>query len=240
MKLNVATFNIQHGKDFPHYLETKKEKINLQLMADTIRAMKVDLCGLNEVYGQSEAYGDQIDRLKEELGWHGVFAKAIEIPRGTYGNGLVSRYPIKSVKTVPIQTSFKERPLGKWFEDRVLLIAVLDVEGTEVTVMVCHFGLNALEADRATETVLREGEKISTPMIFMGDLNLTPDDERIRRIAAAFTDTAEDSEHQQTFPSDKPNIKIDYIFAKNCKVLSSQVPAAVASDHRPFRAELEI
>ena len=144
------------------------------------------------------------------------------------------------MKTVPIRTAPEERLDGKWFEDRVLLIAVLDVKGTDVTVMVCHFGLNPLEGARATETVLREAEKITSPLLFMGDLNLTPQDENIKKIASVLTDTARDNEAQLTFPAHQPKIKIDYIFVKNCTATTSQVPPIIAADHRPYRAEIEL
>ena len=242
MKIKAGTFNIQHGKDYRHFLETGKERIDLQLMADTIRAMDVDFCGLNEVRNQDgEGLCNQAKIIGNLLGWESVFTAAIPIRNGFYGNALVSRFPIRTVKAIPIETLPEERTAEPHYENRVLLIAELEAEGTVITVTSCHFGLREIEKNRAVETVLRETEKITSPLLFMGDLNLTPEKPQIRRLAEHLQDTAAaGSGEMLTFPSENPNRKIDYIFAKNCKILSAEVIPLVAADHLPVRAELDI
>lgn len=242
MKLRIGTYNIQHGKVYPHYLATGEEILDFKGMADVIREMDVSICGLNEVRNEKDGgLLDQAEEIARHLGWNHVFAAAIPIKRGFYGNGLVCKYPIITLDRIPIVTLPEERDDRPHYEDRVLLIATLDVDRTPVTVMSCHFGLNPLEAERATETVLREAERIERPLIFMGDLNLTPSNPLIARLREVFTDSQEVGEGEMfTFPSVNPNRKIDYIFAKNCKILRSDVPALVCADHLPIRAEIEI
>ena len=58
------------------------------------------------------------------------FAKAIHIPGGEYGNALVSRYPIRSVRALPIVTTPEERDTEEKYEDRVLLIAEIELAGS--------------------------------------------------------------------------------------------------------------
>ena len=42
-----------------------------------------------------------------------------------------------------------------------------------------------------------------------------------------------------SFPSDKPDRKIDYIFVSpDAQVLAAEIPPIVASDHRPHTAEI--
>ena len=44
-----------------------------------------------------------------------------------------------------------------------------------------------------------------------------------------------------SFPSDKPERKIDYLFtSRDIKVLEADIPALVVSDHRPHTATIEI
>ena len=44
-----------------------------------------------------------------------------------------------------------------------------------------------------------------------------------------------------SFPSDKPTMKIDYLFTSpDVKALQADIPAVVASDHRPYIALVEI
>jgi len=242
MQLSVATYNIQHGRIHPLYLETQQETVDAVRMAEVIREMDVSVCGLNEVYDRVPGLGNQAQIIGEHLNWHHAFTEAISLSRGgLYGNALVSAHPIVALRSVPIVTRPEERGPEKHYENRVLLIATLDVNGTEVTVMSCHFGLNPLEADRATETVLREAEAIRTPLIFMGDLNLTPEHPNIRKLAEFFTDSATVGDGNRfTFPSHAPVKKIDYIFAKNCEIIASDVPEKVCSDHLPVRATVRL
>ena len=242
MELNIATFNIQHGRIHPHYLATKEELVDPRQMAEVIREMGADICGLNEVYNQDEnGLGNQAKIIGEALGMHWVFGAAIPLRSGgLYGNALVSKYPIVASRTVPIVTLPEERPEGRHYEDRVLLIATVEAEGREITVMSCHFGLNPLEAERARETVLAEAKKISGPVIFMGDLNLTPEEEDIRLLSEYFTDSHRAGEGEMlTFPSHDPRIKIDYIFARDAKILTSEVFPRVCADHLPVCAKIE-
>lgn len=240
MELRVGTFNIQHGKDYRHFKETGEHRIDLALMAETVRAMGVDLCGLNEVYHlQGEA--SQAEQMARQLGWYSAFVPAINIKNGTYGNGLISRFPITSVRAVPIVTLPGERGPEPHYEDRVLLIAEIEAEGRRITVMVCHFGLNGPEMDKATATVRNEAKAVTTPLIFMGDLNLTPENHRIQELKTVFSDSADVGEGAMlTFPSDRPGKKIDYIFGKACEFISAEVPALVASDHLPVKAAVQV
>jgi len=44
-----------------------------------------------------------------------------------------------------------------------------------------------------------------------------------------------------SFPSDKPNVKIDYIFvSQDVEVVSADIPEIIASDHRPHTATINI
>ncbi|MBE6546453.1 MAG: hypothetical protein E7668_03295 [Ruminococcaceae bacterium] len=51
------------------------------------------------------------------------------------GNAIVSRYPIVGWRTIGVPA------IGEDAEDRVILVAEIDVEGTILTVMNSHFGL---------------------------------------------------------------------------------------------------
>ena len=75
----------------------------------------------------------------------------------------------------------------------------------------------------------------------MGDLNLRPDDAILSPIRAKMKDTADLFEGEKlSFPSDTPRMKIDYIFVSpDATVLSADIPAIVASDHRPHVAEIK-
>ena len=75
----------------------------------------------------------------------------------------------------------------------------------------------------------------------MGDFNVEPDDAVIAPIREKMKDTASFFDMPKlSFPSDKPEIKIDYIFVSpDIEIVSADIPEIVASDHRPHIAEIK-
>ena len=240
-QLRIGTFNIQHGKDHLNYLKTKEDKIDLPLMASLIREEALDVCALNEVRNEENTpvMCNQARVIGEALGYHYFFAKAIDFRGGEYGNAIVSRYPIRSVKTYPIAIP-KDARVGKhYYEDRVLLAADIDVNGALLTVFSCHIGLAPLEQERAVETARLALKEASHPVVFLGDFNVTPDTEIYAAIAESFTDAADANAPYFTYPSHAPSRKIDYIFTANGASASDFAACPrVLSDHLAVKAEI--
>lgn len=236
MNITVMSFNTQHCRNYI------TQEIDFDVMIGAIRTCGADIIGLNEMYGKGidEGFEPQVQILAEKLGYYYYFAKAIDVGRAPnpYGNGLLSRFPIKNAVTIPVPDPEK-KPGGRYYETRCLLKAELEV-GEGLTVCVCHFGLNADEQENAAATVVANLEP--TRCVLMGDFNVTPKKPVLDPIRAVMFDTAElFDEPKLSFPSDKPNCKIDYLFtSKDIKVLAADIPAIVASDHRPHTAQLEL
>ena len=236
--LRIGTFNIQHGRDHKKYLETKTEVLDLDLMASVIRDEALDVCALNEVRND-EAVGGlyQARELGEKLGYHREFVKAIDSMGGEYGNAIVSRYPIRSVKAYPLVIPTEKRTPKHRYEDRVLYAAEIDVDGEILTVLGCHFGLALDEETLAAETAVKVLEKTTSPVVLLGDFNFTPSSEVYKILTAAFTDAADSRDPYFTFPSHAPDRKIDYIFTANQATATDfAVSSRVASDHRAVTA----
>lgn len=232
--MKVMSFNTQHCLN---YIE---RKIDFQIMADAIKTVGADIVGLNEMRnkGDEEGFTDQVANLSELTGLeHHYFAKALEV-RGAnpYGNGFLSKYPILSAETIAIPDP-ETRAYNGHYETRCLLKVKL--EGG-ITVLVTHFGLNPDEQKNAVDTVLKnlENEKC----ILMGDFNVRPDNEVLMPIRMRMKDTADCFDKPlYSFPSDNPQRKIDYLFvSKDVEVISADIPAIVASDHRPHTATVKI
>ncbi len=228
--MKTMAFNIQHCLN---YLE---QKIDYEIMAKAIGAENPDIVGLNEVRGGG-AYPDfaNAEKLSELTGMpYFYFAQAIPIPGGGYGNAFLSKIPILEAETVPIPDP-EVRGYNGYYETRCILKAKL--EGG-ITVLVTHMGLNPDEQINAVKTVLANisDEKC----ILMGDFNMTPDNSLLSPIYEEMTDTAAKfSEEKLSYPSDNPERKIDYIFvSKDISVLSADIPAIIASDHRPHTANI--
>ncbi|MCI8443492.1 MAG: hypothetical protein HFG27_13360 [Provencibacterium sp.] len=247
MQLSFMSYNIQHGLDYLRWQREeeyrRQDMGDLPLMAQAIRRCKADIVGINEVRGRGEIpqYTAQAEELAAMLGYHAYFAPAIYFEgRGPYGNALLSKYPIIRAERIlipdpPVQDE------DTYYETRCLLKAQLAVAGG-ITVYVCHFGLAMAEARNAVKTLTAELDRQSGPCVFMGDLNLTPQSDILAPIYSRLQDTAAAfSRPQLSFPSDRPDRKIDYIFtSRDIKVLSAEIPEVIAADHRPHTALLEI
>lgn len=230
--MKIMSFNTQHCLN---YLE---QKIDFPLIAETIKNSGADIVGLNEMRGAGvhPEYTAQTETLSALSGLtHYYFAKAIDMGGvNPYGNAFLSKIPITHAETIPIPDPDPKAYSG-YYETRCLLKAELE---NGYTVFVTHFGLNPDEQQNAVSTIL---EHIGTEKcILMGDFNVEPDNAVLAPIRARMKDTADCFEKPfLSFPSDQPRIKIDYIFVTpDIEVLSADIPAIVASDHRPHTAEI--
>ena len=227
--MRFMSFNTQHCLNY------LKQEIDFQLVADTILRFDPDIVGLNEMRGAGTdpEYTAQTERLSELTGMkYYYFAKAIDVGGSNpYGNAILSKKPIISAKTVHIPD-----PVGQPCETRCVLVATFE-EG--VTVLISHFGLSHAERVNAVKTVcslLPESKAV-----LMGDFNATPDDSVLDPLRERLADTSDCfDEPKLSFDSVQPTVKIDYIFTTpDVKAVSADIPEVVASDHRPYIAELE-
>lgn len=235
MRAALMSYNIQHCMNYI------TRKIDIDAVAEEIRLYNADIIGLNEVRdkGVSREYQAQAKLLAQKLGFYYYFAKAVDVDGvNPYGNAVLSRFPIISAETIPVPNP--EVPAyTDYYEPRCLLKAKIDLWGT-TEVCVAHFGLNPDEQENAVNTVLAgiSDEKC----ILMGDFNMTPQNRLLAPIHEKMFDTAKlFSKNLLSFPSDKPKVKIDYIFTSHdIKVLTADIPADIVSDHRPCIAVAEL
>lgn len=217
------TFNVQHC-----YNQISKD-INYDALAKEITDVNPDIVGLNEVYGTNSIYGNQVEILARKTGMkYYYFAKALKVESGEYGNGILSKYPLKSIEKIMIPDPVeKENPNG-YYETRCIIKAKLEIG---ITVMVSHFGLNPDEHRRAVYTVISnlENEKC----ILMGDFNMRPDNNILIPINTKMHDAAMGyCNGEFTFSSFEPCEKIDYIFtSKDMVVEKAFISTNIVSDH---------
>ena len=208
-------------------------------MADVIKKLSPDVVGLNEMRdkGEREDYEAQTAMLSSLTGMpYYYFAKAIDVGGSNpYGNAILSKIPFISVENIPIPDP-DDKSDGKYYETRCVLKAVLD---NGITVFVTHFGLNPSEHENAVKTVLNSLK--TEKCVLMGDFNVKPDNPVLAPIFAKMRDASQGFCHtKKSFPSNAPNIKIDYIFVSpDMQVTSSDIPDIIASDHCPHIAEIK-
>ncbi len=226
ISVKVMSYNIHNGIGLDGVTD-------YQRTADVIAAQAPDVVALQEVDSVTTR-SKGIDVLKE-LGsmtlMHATFSGAIPFQGGAYGHGILSKE--KPLRTRKIALPGKE-------ELRTALIVELE------DYVVCNAHLSLTEADRMTsvEILKRELAKEVKPVILMGDFNAKPDSKEMIVLQEDFKSLSDTK--QPTFPADKPNICIDYIFGRTAggytyTSLNKEIVAdSITSDHRPLVAEVRL
>ncbi len=240
MKCKVMTFNVQH---FRNYNYPKENRVDLDFFANYVLSKNADIVGLNEVFNSGPPeYQKQVFRVAEKAKYgHAYFAEAIKLSKTMgYGNALMSKYPFTG-ESILVPDPMESELNGRYAETRCVLKAEVDLGEKKLTVLSCHFGLNDAEARNAVRTVCEIADSCKTPMLLMGDFNFPPDSPILAPLFERFENTEDFfGRENATFPSDKPKIKIDYIFVRGVKVLQASIQREVISDHCPIVAEIEI
>jgi len=240
MDIRIMTFNIQHCQDSRILLQENRKVIDPARMADVISGIGADICGLNEVrgLGKTAGYTAQAETLASLLGYHGVFGRSIYV-NGTepYGNGLVSRFPIRRMEVIPIPDPIirEEHAHG---ESRSVLRCELDI-GEGFAVYQSHFDLDDTAKEHAAAFVHSLFRREPLPAVLMGDFNMEPDHPYLAPLQRDFCSTDPLLAGQCTYPSHAPEIKIDYIFTnRQVTVRHCEIADVIASDHRPVWADI--
>jgi endonuclease/exonuclease/phosphatase family metal-dependent hydrolase len=233
IRLRVLSYNIHHG-------EGTDGKLDLERIAQVIRAAQPDLVALQEVDDRAHRTGsvNQPAELARLTGLIGNFGQAMALEGGGYGQTVLSRWPVlsRTVHTLP------QRP-GR--EPRIALVVQTKAgaRGPEINFASTHFD-HEFEAIRLQQAATLNGvlSSNSIPTILAGDFNAVPESAEMRIFLSDWLDTAE-SNPQPTIPSDQPQRRIDYILARprnDWRVIEARVlEEAVASDHRALLSVVE-
>ena len=232
--MKIMTYNVQSGRD-------AWGQLHLDGCCETINKVAPDLCGLNEIrVGCSDSENlDQAAYIAEKTGMKGFFAKAIPLGDGDYGIALLSRYPVREFAVHPVPDVPQEEREKGYYENRVIYRAVVETDEGALAVYGSHFGLTRPERRYAVK-MLKELLKSETlPTVFMGDLNMTPDNELIGEIRAQLTDLTKPI---PDYTAHTLNLKetIDYIFVKGLRAAPAQAVYSFASDHLPIFTDAHI
>ena len=219
--LRILTCNIRNGRGLDAPLAMNTERI-----ARVITAQKPDVVALQELDRQTQRSGgrDVLQELADATGMVGTYGQAIAYQGGAYGVGILSRKP-------PLRAY--QRSMACPQESRTLLVCEFDA-----FVLFCtHMSL--VPESRAAAAAIINGElgAFRKPVFLAGDFNATPDAGAIRALE---TEWRRLSPLEPTFPADRPNVTIDYLFvAKDAQIETIEsrvVDEPAASDHRPVFA----
>lgn len=172
--MRVLTFNI-------HGWRTRSGAPNWQQVAEVISASGADIVGLNEVYhpfaspdgGNSHSLAPLLDRVADALGMYAVFGPCLrwpatdEMPEKSYGNGLLSRWPVIASAAHHL-TPVADKEQRGLLEGRILL-----PDGRNFTAYVTHLDHTDEEARLVQLRALRTWtvRDRNRPHLVMGDFN---------------------------------------------------------------------
>ena len=232
MSFKVMTYNIIHGAMAPW---DELGKYISQYHPDVVMLQEIDI---NTHRKNEEHLHDR--NLIAELGYHtkmfSAFGKPINFSGGYYGLGLLSKYPLVKMERVLLPM------LSPNHEQRSLLMAVVELDnGDQICVGCTHLDLHADARMAQVQHINKVMLAHNLPAIVAGDFNATPDEKEIKYGMSEWMPAMANDAF--TFSSDKPEIKIDYVFAhprQAWQVKSAIVPPVQMSDHLPIVVEYEL
>jgi endonuclease/exonuclease/phosphatase family metal-dependent hydrolase len=236
-RLRAVTYNIHRccGLD---------RRIRPARIGRVLREIGPDIVGLQEVvmHTSGEPEADQARYLADELGFEYAVG-ATRVYRGAdYGNVVLSRYPIKSVRSYDLSVP-KNEPRGCLRVD--ISIAAVPL----LHIFNVHLGTAYLERRKQARILTAEdvlsGEEIRGPRVVLGDFNEWTRGLTTRLMAGELesADIRKMLRRRRTYPGIFPFLHLDHIYYERCirlerLTLHRSITALVASDHLPLVADL--
>lgn len=253
-RLTVLCYNIRIGAGPSGPLQAENLQENMEAIAAYIQESGADIVILQEVdYQTSRVRGmDQAGFLSERTGMHVAFARAQELSGGQYGIAALSRFPMRDLDVVELFKPDYSKTNPDWpdwySEQRVLLSFTAETPGGPVQVLNTHLGITEGQREKQLQEIAAYIDALdpSTPLVFGGDLNTTPEEPALQPIRALLRDGWDaagevPAEALFTFSTTEPNRTIDYLFFNDrLAVESIEVPRVGLSDHLPIVARVRV
>jgi endonuclease/exonuclease/phosphatase family metal-dependent hydrolase len=250
--LRVMTYNIQHGGTLG---------MNLDAVADVIKAQNPDVVGLNEVQHlmPDSGFKKEAEDLAAKTGltnqYFGCTTNCGAITPGRYGIAMLSRFELtdRDKTFLPNQTN-GTIDMNSSIEPRVLLCGSVRPPNLPAIRFCTTHLTNGATADSWTIRKLQAQTIVNLlkphlqayggRVVLTGDMNSVPGSEPINILTGTLTDSWSEagSGNGATMPSDAPVARWDFILHGGgfAKAKSASVPDTTASDHRPVVTELPI
>uniref|UniRef100_F4CBG6 Endonuclease/exonuclease/phosphatase n=1 Tax=Sphingobacterium sp. (strain 21) TaxID=743722 RepID=F4CBG6_SPHS2 len=229
-KLKIMSYNIHHGAD-------ANEQDQLEAMAAFIKESGADIVGLQEVDSMCRRSGnvDQPRVLAQKTGMHYTYTRHFAYDGGSYGQALLSRFPIE-------RTVNERLPVSTGATTSFLTAEVVVPTHRTLSIGVVHLDYRA-EAGRLRQAEIIDSiiKKASHPFILTGDMNAEPQHETLAVLSKQLIATQ--GRDAFTYPTAPPKKKIDYIMLDKrlkASVIEAKVLPVLFSDHLPIVSTIEI
>ena len=225
MRLRVATYNTHSGVG----LDRRYDPLRI---ARVIREMNADVVALQELEFHRDA--SMLAAIASEIGFHAVAGPTFERGDGAFGNGIVSRWPVRSTEHLDLSVARRE--------PRRAIDVVITAPTSEFRFVATHLGLRSAERVEQAKRLVALIGKPTLPTIVAGDINDWIAPRRALRIFHAHFDA---SPAPATFPSRLPVFALDRIWVTSDVALIrihavKNATSTIASDHLPLVADIEL
>ena len=262
--MRLATFNVLHGRSIDDGIvdRTRFAAAVATIDADVLALQEVDRLqprsgSIDLTAVAAEASGAVAHRfVAAVVGTPGETYRSLSFDddgadEPNYGIGLVSRYPVRSWRTLRLSASpvpgpiyalgpgGRGRPMLLRDEPRALVVAVLDTPWGDVTVGATHLsfvpGWNLWQLRQ----VVRLLRTFPAPRVLLGDLNVPAG-------PAALTSGWRPLGRLPTFPSSGPRVQLDHVLAdprgwgRWPSTVEATTPSVAVSDHRPLVVDIPL
>jgi endonuclease/exonuclease/phosphatase family metal-dependent hydrolase len=236
--LRVVTYNVHRCKGLDG-------RVRPDRVAKVLKEIDADIVALQEVVciPGGEPEGDQAHYLAREIGADFLFGENRKLWGGAYGNVVLSKLPMKTVKNHDLSVRGRER--------RGCLHIDVELAGRVLHVFNVHLGTAFLERRKqgrklAGLDILLNNE-LKGPRLLLGDFNewapgLTT---KLLRAHMQSVDIKKHLRRRRTYPGVLPMFHLDHIYHDESMevvglTLHRTRTALVASDHLPLVAELKL
>jgi endonuclease/exonuclease/phosphatase family metal-dependent hydrolase len=236
--LRVVTYNVHRCKGLDG-------RVRPDRVAKVLKEIDADIVALQEVVciPGGEPEGDQAHYIAREIGADFLFGENRKLWGGAYGNVVLSKLPMKTVKNHDLSVRGRER--------RGCLHIDVELAGRVLHVFNVHLGTAFLERRKqgrqlAGLDILLNNE-LKGPRLLLGDFNewapgLTT---KLLRAHMQSVDIKKHLRRRRTYPGVLPMFHLDHIYHDESMevvglTLHRTRTALVASDHLPLIAELKL
>ncbi|MEJ7780506.1 MAG: endonuclease/exonuclease/phosphatase family protein [Daejeonella sp.] len=232
--LKVMSYNIHVGQNAAN-------KDQLKNIADFIKSSKADIVGLQEVDSVCNRSGkvDQMRFLADATGMYFAYARHFAFDGGSYGIGILSKYPLTDVKDHRIILTSDGKSDAA---TRALLTANIFLRNKEIMFATVHMDYRDSNSRFAqSQALVKLLGNMNLPVILTGDFNAEPGTKEILNLQTILTDTGIDSDF--SYPAVKPIKKIDFVMVSKrnlVKVKKTEVAPSLYSDHLPVTSAFRI